>query len=68
MHGIQRIGLFLLGLFAIAAVLLFFRTVRRFGQAIIASASVAGILIGFARQKTLGNLFAGIQIAFAQPI
>ncbi|MCF2971980.1 mechanosensitive ion channel family protein [Synechococcus sp. Nb3U1] len=67
-HVIQRIGLFLLGLFTIAAVLLFFPAVRQFGQAIIASAGVAGIIIGFAMQKALGNLFAGIQIAFTQPI
>ncbi|MEN9232345.1 MAG: mechanosensitive ion channel, partial [Thermostichus sp. DG02_5_bins_236] len=67
-HVIQRIGLFLLGLFTIAAVLLFFPAVRQFGQALIASAGVAGIIIGFAMQKALGNLLAGIQIAFTQPI
>ncbi|MEN9222552.1 MAG: mechanosensitive ion channel [Thermostichus sp. BF3_bins_97] len=67
-HVIQRIGLFVLGLLTVAAVLLFFPAVRQFGQAIIASAGVAGIIIGFAMQKALGNLFAGIQIAFTQPI
>ena len=29
---------------------------------------MAGIIIGFAAQKTLANLLAGIQIAFTQPI
>ncbi len=38
------------------------------GVSILASAGIAGIVIGFAAQKTLGNLIAGIQIAIAQPI
>ncbi len=29
---------------------------------------VGGIIIGFAAQKSLGNLLAGFQIAFTQPI
>ena len=38
------------------------------GVSILASAGIAGIVVGFAAQKTLGNLIAGIQIAIAQPI
>jgi len=38
------------------------------GVSILASAGIAGIVIGFAAQKALGNLIAGIQIAIAQPI
>ena len=34
----------------------------------LASAGIAGIILGFAAQKTLGNFIAGIQLAFAQPI
>jgi small-conductance mechanosensitive channel len=34
----------------------------------IASAGVAGIVIGFAAQKSLGTLLAGFQIAMTQPI
>jgi small-conductance mechanosensitive channel len=42
--------------------------VRQLGTAMIASAGVAGIVIGFAAQKSLGTLLAGFQIAMTQPI
>ncbi|MEM8526587.1 MAG: mechanosensitive ion channel domain-containing protein [Bacteroidota bacterium] len=34
----------------------------------LTSAGVAGIIIGFAAQKSIANLLAGLQIAFTQPI
>ncbi|NJO85563.1 MAG: mechanosensitive ion channel, partial [Synechococcaceae cyanobacterium RM1_1_27] len=67
-YVIQRIGLFILGLITIAGILLVFPAVRQLGQALLASAGAAGIILGFALQRTLGNLFAGILIAFTQPI
>jgi small-conductance mechanosensitive channel len=45
-----------------------FEEVRRFGTSILASAGVVGIIIGFAAQKTISNLFAGFQLAMTQPI
>lgn len=48
--------------------LMSFAEVRQIGASILASAGIVGIVIGFAAQKTLGNLIAGIQIALAQPI
>ncbi len=53
---------------AVAAILLHFEPVRRIGAGLLASAGVAGIVLGFAAQRVLGNLFAGIQIAITQPI
>ena len=53
---------------AVAFVLLHFETFRRAGTGLLASAGVAGIVLGFAAQRVLGNLFAGIQIAVTQPI
>jgi len=41
---------------------------KHIGVSILASAGIAGIVIGFAAQKALGNLIAGIQIAIAQPV
>jgi small-conductance mechanosensitive channel len=35
---------------------------------ILASASVIGVIVGLAAQTTLGNLFAGLQIAFTDAI
>ncbi len=65
---IQRISFVVLGFFTLSAIILLFPAIRQFGQAILASAGVAGIILGFALQRALGNLFAGIQIAFTQPI
>ncbi len=53
---------------AAACMLMLFQPVRQLGTSILASAGIAGIVLGLAAQKTLGNLFAGIQIAIAQPI
>jgi small-conductance mechanosensitive channel len=55
-------------LFAIASVLMLFEEVRRLGTSLLASAGVAGIILGMAAQKTIANLLAGFQIALAQPI
>jgi small-conductance mechanosensitive channel len=53
---------------ALASILMTFEKVRQLGAGILASAGIAGIIIGFAAQKSLGTLLAGIQIAIAQPI
>jgi hypothetical protein len=45
-----------------------FEPVRHFGQSILASAGLVGIIAGVAAQKSLSNLFAGLQIAVTQPI
>ena len=55
-------------LLTVSFILMSFSQVRHIGVSILASAGVVGIVIGFAAQKTLGNLIAGIQIAIAQPI
>jgi small-conductance mechanosensitive channel len=55
-------------LIAIASMLMVFESVRHFGTAIIASAGVAGIILGFAAQKSIATLLAGVQIALTQPI
>ncbi len=48
-------------------ILLSFEGARKIGTSLIASAGLAGIVVGFAAQKTLSNLIAGFQIAFTQP-
>jgi len=52
----------------IALMMMTYPKVRQIGISLLASAGIAGIILGFAAQKTLGNLVAGIQIALAQPI
>src|SRR6266404_1603243 len=53
---------------ASGSVLMLFDPVRQFGTSILASAGIAGVVLGFAAQKTLGNVLAGIQIALTQPL
>jgi len=53
---------------ATGSILMLFDPVRQFGTSILASAGIVGVIIGFAAQKTLGNVLAGIQIALTQPL
>src|SRR4030095_13728054 len=53
---------------ATGSILMLFDSVRQFGTSILASAGIAGVVIGFAAQKTLGNVLAGIQIALTQSL
>lgn len=51
-----------------ALMLLQFPAVRSIGMSMLASAGVAGVVIGLAAQRSIGNLLAGIQLSFTQPI
>jgi small-conductance mechanosensitive channel len=59
---------FLVILFGLAAMLMTFPIARQFGTSMLASAGVAGLVLGFAAKPVLGNLIAGLQIAITQPI
>jgi len=52
----------------LASVLMTFEQVRQLGAGILASAGILGIIVGFAAQKSLATLLAGIQLAITQPI
>ncbi len=41
---------------------------RQLGTSLLASAGVAGLVVGFAAKPVLGNLLAGMQLAVTQPI
>lgn len=49
-------------------ILLSFDSMRKLGAGLLTGVGVGGIIIGFAAQKSLGNLLAGFQLAFTQPI
>jgi small-conductance mechanosensitive channel len=53
---------------AAGSMLMMFEKVRQFGTGILASAGIAGIVIGLAAQRSISNLLVGIQIAITQPI
>jgi small-conductance mechanosensitive channel len=41
---------------------------RQIGTSLLASAGVAGLVVGFAAKPVVGNLLAGLQLALTQPI
>ena len=51
-----------------STMLMTFEPVRHVGVSILASAGMIGIILGFAAQRSLATLVAGLQIAFTQPI
>lgn len=63
-----NIARFAVWLLAVAFVLMTFESVRRIGLSLLASAGLAGVVLGFAAQKSIATVFAGIQIALTQPI
>ncbi len=65
---IERIVIFIVVVVAVAAILMSFGRVRQLGVSILASAGIAGLVIGLAAQKTIGSVLAGLQIALTQPI
>ncbi len=64
----RRVAVVLIVLLAGAMMLMTFERFRELGAGLLASAGVAGLVIGLAAQRLLGNLLAGIQLAFTQPI
>ena len=52
----------------IAFVLMTFPRARQFGASLLASAGVAGLIVGIAARSVFSNLLAGLQIALAQPM
>ncbi len=65
---LERIAIVLVVILTLAVILMSYERLRQLGAGLLASAGIAGIIVGFAAQKTLGNLLAGFQIAITQPI
>jgi small-conductance mechanosensitive channel len=65
---VTRVIQALIGAVTVAAILWTIPPLRDLGAAILASAGVIGVIGGLAAQTTLGNLFAGLQIAFTDAI
>ena len=68
LSGLRNVGGFAVVIVTFGFALMTFDTVRNIGTGLLASAGVAGIVLGFAAQRTIATLFAGIQLAVAQPI
>jgi small-conductance mechanosensitive channel len=65
---IRKLMVAVIVLITVAIILLSFESMRKIGAGLLTGVGIGGIIIGFAAQKSLGNLLAGFQIAFTQPI
>lgn len=65
---LRRILVILVVFLAVGASLLTFDSVRQVGAGLLASAGVAGIVVGLAARPTMETLLAGLQLAFTEPI
>jgi small-conductance mechanosensitive channel len=55
-------------LVSLAVALMQFEIVRSVGWSLLASAGVAGVVLGLAAQKSLGAVIAGLQLSMSQPV
>lgn len=65
---LEKAALTIIAILTFAFLLMTIPGVRQIGVSLLASAGIAGIVIGLAAQKSIGNLLAGIQLALTQPI
>jgi small-conductance mechanosensitive channel len=65
---LKRVFAVIVGVIALALILINFDKVRQLGTTILASAGIVGIVLGFASQRSIALLFAGFQVALTQPI
>lgn len=65
---IERVATAAIAVLSMGVVLMQFEVVRTVGVSLLASAGVAGVVIGFAAQRTLGGVIGGIELAFTQPL
>src|SRR3546814_3631464 len=65
---LHRIAQFVIGFITVSVMLVAIPGVRAVGVTLMASAGIAGLVLGAAAQPALRNLIAGIQMAFTEPI
>lgn len=65
---IHRLVLVTIGVLAVGVALFTFPAMRVVGTSLLASAGIASIVAGLAAQSILGNLIAGVQLAFTDAI
>lgn len=65
---LRRLGVVIIVLVAFGTILMTFEQVRAVGASVLASAGLASIVAGLAAQSLLGNLLAGVQLAFNEAI
>ncbi len=61
---VRRVTAVVVAVIAIGAMLITFPRARYFGTSILASAGIVGVVTALAAQAVLGNILAGLQLAF----
>jgi small-conductance mechanosensitive channel len=65
---LRRIVVVAIVFVGLLSALLVIPQVRAFAGGLLASSAIIGLVIGFAAQRTIGNVVAGISIAITQPL
>ena len=65
LRGVFEVAIYLV---AAAALLVQFDSVRNVGVSLLASAGIAGLVLGLAAQRSIATLLAGLQLSLAQPV
>jgi small-conductance mechanosensitive channel len=65
---LHRIVVVIVVVVGLSVMLMTFPAIKHIGMSLLASAGLAGLIVGMAMKSTLSSLIAGIQIAFTQPI
>lgn len=65
---LQRILTVIVVIVAGSIMLMTFPEIRQLGASLLASAGLAGLILGLAARSTLANLLAGVQVALTEPI
>ncbi|GAA2316659.1 mechanosensitive ion channel [Nonomuraea roseoviolacea subsp. roseoviolacea] len=65
---VRRIAAATIIVVAVGAMLFSFPQVRALGAGLLASAGIAGAVVGIAAQPTIGNALAGLQLAFSDAL
>jgi small-conductance mechanosensitive channel len=65
---VRRVTIASIVLITVAVVLMTFPEVRTIGTSLLASAGIIGVIAALAAQSVLGNVIAGLQLAFSEAI
>ncbi|MGB6429932.1 MAG: mechanosensitive ion channel family protein [Candidatus Acidiferrales bacterium] len=65
---LHRIVIVVVVITTVSVMLMTFPDIKHIGMSLLASAGLAGLVVGLAMKSTLSNLIAGMQVAFTQPI
>jgi small-conductance mechanosensitive channel len=68
LYYLEEVAQIAVGFISFCMILMSFENARRYGSSLIASAGLVGVIVGFAAQRFLSSVIAGLQIAFTQPL